>query len=184
VKSLSERFWSKVDMRGPVHPVLRTRCWLWTGCISDGYGQIRGEGGATAKVRQAIRVSWELIVGPIPEDHEIDHLCEVKACVRPEHLEPVTGAENIRRYAAKRFKQCKHGGKALGVRCRACNCDRVAAYRTQRMKTALCMVFGCPRQRSSAWYCGKHLAILREQYYQRKAQATTSSKRSGSASMA
>lgn len=43
------------------------------------------------------RVTYQLLVGPIPEGLELDHLCEVKACCNPEHLEPVTHAENLRR---------------------------------------------------------------------------------------
>lgn len=43
------------------------------------------------------RVVYELRVGPIPEGLELDHLCRVRHCANPEHLEPVTGRENIRR---------------------------------------------------------------------------------------
>lgn len=45
----------------------------------------------------AHRVAYELVVGPIPEGLEIDHLCRTRSCVRPDHLDPVTHAENCRR---------------------------------------------------------------------------------------
>ena len=49
------------------------------------------------KYRLAHRVSYELFVGPIPEDLVIDHTCRNPACIEPTHLEPVTQAENVRR---------------------------------------------------------------------------------------
>lgn len=83
------RVMSKVDKNGP------NGCWLWTASIkAEGYGQVRRPDGRTG---YAHRVVYELLVGPIPEGLELDHLCRVRACVNPEHLEPVTHEENVRR---------------------------------------------------------------------------------------
>ena len=72
-------------------------CWLWTGHIGkDGYACI-GLGGGGCKHRVIHRVAYELIVGAIPEGLELDHLCRVRHCCNPEHLEAVTGTENKRR---------------------------------------------------------------------------------------
>lgn len=69
-------------------------CWLWTGRITEqGYGVLHGG----AHVLYTHRVSYELHVGPIPEGLHIDHLCRNRACCNPEHLEPVTCRENVRR---------------------------------------------------------------------------------------
>lgn len=66
--------------------------WLWTGAItSGGYGNMWHQG----KYRPAHRVSYELLIGPIPEGLELDHLCRVRNCVNPEHLEPVSRRENL-----------------------------------------------------------------------------------------
>lgn len=78
-----ERFWLKVNRTGG--------CWLWTAAVSTGgYGRVHWDG----KLRQAHRVAYELEVGPIPEGLELDHLCRVRRCVRPDHLEPVSGKVN------------------------------------------------------------------------------------------
>lgn len=69
-------------------------CWLWTGALNtDGYGCFRYEEVA----RGAHRVAYATFVGPIPEGLELDHLCGVRRCCNPLHLEPVTRTENIRR---------------------------------------------------------------------------------------
>lgn len=76
-------------------------CLRWTGCHSTtGYGYIQkpDRSGRT----QVHRLAYELFVGPIPADLEIDHLCNVRDCVNVEHLEPVTHAENLRRARERR----------------------------------------------------------------------------------
>src|SRR6266496_2265386 len=90
---LVTRFWAKVDRSGGSRA-----CWLWTGKTGrDGYGRI-GLGGRGALVRvRAHRFAYELLIGPIPDGLQIDHLCRVRHCVNPAHLEPVTQRENILR---------------------------------------------------------------------------------------
>ena len=73
---------------------LDTGCWLWQGATDrDGYGCLRIEGRALGAHRVAYTVFWR----PIPPGLFLDHLCDVKPCVNPAHLEPVTNAENVRR---------------------------------------------------------------------------------------
>lgn len=82
------RFWAKVK----ADP--KTGCWVWTAAtIPAGYGKFRVGG----KLVLAHRLSWQLENGPIPEDLEIDHLCRVRACVNPSHLEPVNSRTNTLR---------------------------------------------------------------------------------------
>jgi hypothetical protein len=71
-----------------------TGCWNWIGAkTSGGYGNF-----AIKKVNfVAHRVSYELVNGEIPEGLHLDHLCRNRACVNPEHLEPVTQRVNLLR---------------------------------------------------------------------------------------
>lgn len=81
------RFFEKVDAAGP--------CWLWTASLSKGYGQFwTGE-----RLQMAHLWAWEHLVGPIPAGLDLDHLCRVRRCVNPDHLDPVTRAENLARGA-------------------------------------------------------------------------------------
>jgi hypothetical protein len=75
-------------------------CWLWQLCKTPGgYGQ-HYDG---TRLVVAHRWYYEQHVGPIPYGLDLDHLCRVRECVNPEHLEPVTRGENLRRgYAARR----------------------------------------------------------------------------------
>ncbi|KKN74894.1 hypothetical protein LCGC14_0386430 [marine sediment metagenome] len=84
-----DNFWSRV---------LKTdTCWLWRGVTSQGYGRspIRCDGKYIYAL--AHRVAYEELVGPIPEGLQLDHLCRVRNCVNPAHLEAVTSGENTRR---------------------------------------------------------------------------------------
>jgi HNH endonuclease len=69
-------------------------CWEWTGSQDgNGYGQV----GIDGKVTRVYRIAYELLVEPIPDDLEIDHLCRNPLCFNVDDLEPVTHAENVRR---------------------------------------------------------------------------------------
>lgn len=89
-----ERFWAKVS----IPPDVITGCWLWTAARSDGGYGIFGRGAwATVRTTIAHRLSYEVVKGPIPLGLQLDHLCRVRHCVNPAHLEAVTGATNVQR---------------------------------------------------------------------------------------
>lgn len=71
-----------------------TPCWIWNGAPKNhGYCMV----GEASRRRYAHRVIYERFLGAIPDGLHIDHLCRVRNCVNPAHLEPVTIAENNRR---------------------------------------------------------------------------------------
>lgn len=84
--SFPDRFASKV--------VFGDDCWLWQAALDPcGYGQFYWNG----RPRKAHRVAYELAVGPIPDGLELDHLCRIRHCVRPEHLDAVPHHVNVGR---------------------------------------------------------------------------------------
>lgn len=92
----------RVYQRPPIGPVeyaveergYETSCWIWRGTPNNkGYGKVTIAG----RVMFAHRALYEQEIGPIPSGLELDHLCRVPLCVRPDHLEPVAHAVNIRR---------------------------------------------------------------------------------------
>jgi len=82
-----------------ISPEPNTGCWLWMGIVSrHGYGTVPfNRAGKKTKWRLAHRLAYEEFKKPIPRGLHIDHLCRVRCCVNPDHLEPVTCAENLRR---------------------------------------------------------------------------------------
>lgn len=84
---LEDRLWPKIDAAGD--------CWQWTGTRhGGGYGTV---GLYQAGQGLAHRVVWELLVGPIPDGLQLDHLCRNRLCVNPDHLEPVPQRLNLLR---------------------------------------------------------------------------------------
>lgn len=83
---LPMNFWSKVraDESG---------CWLWTAALhATGYGKF-----GVWKIRRTVgahRYAYEHLIGPVPAGLQLDHLCRVRHCINPLHLEPVTHREN------------------------------------------------------------------------------------------
>ena len=122
-------------------------CWEWTGYRDrDGYGTV-----SYRDTKWLVhRIVWEALVGPIPDGLEVDHLCRNRSCCNPDHLEPVSCKENIRRGVTgkatgllRRAKtHCPHGhpysGDNLYLRpsgsreCRICNRNSRRASRTRR----------------------------------------------------
>lgn len=73
-------------------------CWIWLGKpTAGGYGRANRGGRYVA----AHRAVYEAHRGRIPDGLELDHLCAVRMCVNPKHLEVVTHAENLRRARAR-----------------------------------------------------------------------------------
>lgn len=119
-------------------PVPHCGCYIWLeGLTNGGYGELRFLG----LTEGAHRVAYRLAGGEIPAGHDLDHLCKVRSCINPAHLEPVTRQVNIQRsdagakVAADNLAKthCPHGhpyaGDNLYVRpdgCRTCReCKRI-----------------------------------------------------------
>lgn len=120
-------------------------CWFWEGVTAGSnarYGYFRPGTRPNDPKVPAHRWLYTQLVGPIGEGMEIDHLCRTKLCVRPDHLEPVTHAENRKR---GRLTTCRRGLHDLtdptNVRwdnagnrrgCKACHNDRTRERRQGR----------------------------------------------------
>lgn len=68
-------------------------CWTWDDGTRNGYGVVKIDG----RTWRVHRLIWTWLVGPVPDGLELDHQCRNKLCCNPDHLEPVTHAENVRR---------------------------------------------------------------------------------------
>lgn len=137
------RAMSHANINGPVHPILKTPCWIWLTGKSKGYGRMKVAG----EMKGAHVVVYEMTRGPVPAGLYLDHLCRNRCCVNPDHLEPVTNAENVLRGEGptavnKRKTACKKGHpldkantyiRPDGNRtCKKCNLRSVAAYKNRK----------------------------------------------------
>ena len=85
--SCEERFWAKVNFKGD--------CWLWEAAVNNiGYGRFNV---GNRKIKGAHEVSFFFVYGSVSAGLELDHLCRIRHCVNPCHLEAVTHAENVSR---------------------------------------------------------------------------------------
>jgi hypothetical protein len=139
-KPIEERLFPRIDASGD--------CWIWTGAIHkrNGYGVInKGRRLGAARVH---RVVWELLVGPVEPGLDLDHLCRVRACCNPDHLQPATRLTNVTRgsHGAGRPRgfRCDHPNtpantittKRGTVTCRACMNASNVRYRLRKKASA------------------------------------------------
>lgn len=144
-KSVTDRFMRFVEM------VPWSGCWIWMGSTSGDkdhpeydYGKFR-----LTKMNYAHRVSYEMFRGPIPDGLQVDHLCRVRLCVNPFHLEPVTQLENVVR------------GRSGEHQLNRAHCPKGHPYDdtntlylppNDRRKSANRMCRECSRERRRQWY--------------------------------
>lgn len=142
-ETTEQRFWLKVAKQDD-------GCWRWTASTKLGYGTFKVAG----RPWLAHRWSYEHFVGPIPDGLQLDHLCKFRGCVNPEHLEPVTSAENNYRsetWAAvnRRKTHCPQGheytventylrprGSRVSRICRTCQRRSCQLFRAKRLIVA------------------------------------------------
>ena len=131
-RGVPDRFWEKVDVGGV--------CWEWTAAKTrQGYGNFW----TGARYIGAHRWAYESLVGSIPKGLILDHLCRNRACVNPDHVEPVTYGENYRRgLRGMRRYYCPAGHEVRGDnlyvspegynQCKACRRARSQELRDRR----------------------------------------------------
>lgn len=145
-RPVADRLWEKVEKTDT--------CWLWRGATNNrGYGQMVVGSLLDGSKRKVLvhRLSYELLVGPIPEGLVIDHVrnrgCTHQTCVNPAHLEAVTQRENLRRGDGgpginARKTHCKRGHPfddgntyrtSKGRHCKVCRREALRRYRQRSL---------------------------------------------------
>lgn len=136
---LPERFWLKCL------PEPNSGCWLWVAARSHRkyYGAIRPEAGLSGF---AHKYAYQLCIGDVPAELELDHICNVSLCVNPNHLRAITHLENLAKKQYKLVSHCKRGhvrspstteNYGNGAACTECRRERVRNYmRNKRLKNA------------------------------------------------
>lgn len=170
-----ERFVAKLDRSG--------ECWLWTGVkVRGGYGRV-----TLCKPKMTMlthRAAYEHWIGPIPAGKELDHLCRNRACARPDHLEPVTHLENVRRgdygvgakIAQEHLRQqthCRNGHSYDGAyhqkgsrRCAKCQAAALRRWREKQHASGRVKAHGIGKTHSPATIA--KMSEARRLYWQRK----------------
>ena len=120
MKTLEERFWSKVDKDGPMCERLGSKCWAWVGAHNNGgYGHIWQDG----KYVSAHRLSYILAFGDIPDDIFVLHRCDNPSCVNQDHLERGSQHKNMQdwqdRHPHPMPKNCTRKGLHLSAETKA-----------------------------------------------------------------
>ena len=132
--------------------VAESGCWLWVAGTSSGYGRFYLN--PRRRATRAHRVAYEALIGPIPDGLTIDHLCRVRHCVNPSHMEPVTSRENTLRgngptavHARQTYCRRGHeftfentymeGRNKKRRRCRICSNIKTAKWKKEKWLNAL-----------------------------------------------
>jgi len=137
-------------------PIPFCGCRAWLGSLTkDGYGQFLADGRRSVSAHKA---AYELVYGPVPDGLELDHLCRVRCCINPEHLEPVTHAENIRRGEYRKGWDKRMARKTLCINGHPYTGDNVVVVSGQRK----CVI--CRKAAKDRWYVNRG----RDQYFARK----------------
>jgi|SRR5215510_8394585 len=143
-----DRFWSKIKI-SETKFYEGSPCWEWIGCIHPlGYGQFKPDGrrkeNGGRPQTSPHRFAYEHFVGEITRGKEVDHLCQVKHCANPKHLELVSRQENLSRRNRRYSRICqKHneeklpvGKKRSALKCKSCGREYAEAYQ-ERQKNGL-----------------------------------------------
>jgi len=116
--TLAQRVFQKIR-------ITEAGCWEWQGAkMGNGYGKVN----INRKTPPVHRVVYEMFNGPVPKHLDMDHLCRNRGCANPEHLEPVTRSENLRRGLGGTRSHCPRGhalvGENVGSRRNCLTCKR------------------------------------------------------------
>lgn len=128
-RSAVSRFMDKLEM------ITESGCWVWMACCNgNGYGRF----GLSGRTVYAHRFAFELLRGPIPPGLEIDHLCRVRSCVNPYHMEAVTDRVNTLRGESvsalhHRKSKCSNGHALTGDNVRI-EFSKISKYGRRRCK--------------------------------------------------
>lgn len=121
-------------MQEKIYTEPNTGCWLWAGArygLEPKYGLTWDR--VTKKKISTHRFVYEHLIGPIPDNLELDHKCRVRLCCNPHHLEPVTHAKNVRRGLCAPKSHCIRGHfKGEGQPCKQCEAARQRRYRAEK----------------------------------------------------
>ncbi len=140
-RSAADRFWERVDTTDGFFG-----CWVWRASLTPkGYAWFWAGRSVLGH-----RFAYEAVNGLVPEGYELDHLCRVRHCVNPSHLEAVTHAENVRRGDSGRYLRerthCPQGHPYTGDNlvvwktgsrgCRACGRAKSLRYYHRNKRVA------------------------------------------------